>query len=209
MQPTNRLVAGGLLAALGLALAAGPLALADAEPPAAPQDHGWGPSDGPHGDWHRGPGEHPGGWHHHWGPYAEFHALGLTDAQHAQMKSILEAARPAMEDLTQKMRANARQLREITPDDRNYGQVVARVSQDNGVLAGKLLAQRAKTYADLYAVLAPIQKTHLAEIRAKRAKWMDEHPGHEGHEGRDGGHWQHRGPSADAEDVPAADSPEA
>jgi Spy/CpxP family protein refolding chaperone len=213
MQTTHKLAAGGLLAALGLALAAGPVALADADPPAAPQQHGWGPSDGPHGDWHGGRegggGWHHGGWHHHWGPAAEFHALGLTDAQHAQMKSILEAAKPAMQELAQKMRANAKQLRDITPDDKNYGQVAARVSQENGVLAGKLMAQRAKTYADLYALLAPIQKTHLAEIRAKRAQWMEEHQDGKGHEGRDGGRWQHRGPSADAEDAPGTDAPEA
>jgi Spy/CpxP family protein refolding chaperone len=211
MQKANKLAAGGLLAALGLAAAVGPVALADADPPAGPQQHGWGPSDGPgerDGGWHRG-GERRGGWHHHWGPGAEFHELGLTDAQHAQMKSILETARPATQELTQKIRANAKQLREITPDDKNYAQVVARVSQENGVLSGKLLAQRAKTYADLYALLAPVQKTHLAEIRARRAKWMDEHQDGRGHEGRDGGHREHRGPSADAGGAPAGDPPQA
>ena len=112
----------------------------------------------------------------------EFHALGLTEAQRGSMQSIVAAAHPEMEELTRKMRANSQQLRDASPDDKSYSQLVARVSQENGALAAKLITHRAKVYADCYALLAPIQKTRLAEVRAQRSHGMGEHGE---------GHWHH------------------
>jgi Spy/CpxP family protein refolding chaperone len=107
-----------------------------------------------------------------------FRELGLTDAQRASMTSILEAAKPAMKDLHEKLRANFKLLQQTTPDDKNYAQVQAKVSQENGALTAKLITARSKVFAQCYAVLAPVQKTRLAEIRVKRAKWMEERMQH-------------------------------
>jgi Spy/CpxP family protein refolding chaperone len=137
-----------------------------------------------------------GGWHHrHGGAAAMFHELGLTDAQRASMKSILEAAKPAMQELREKLQGNFRLLRQTSPDDKNYAAVVSRISQENGALTSKLISQRAAIYAKCYAVLAPVQKTHLAELQAKRANWMEEHKEHmkEHMQGHMDGHDPHEG----------------
>jgi periplasmic protein CpxP/Spy len=159
MKAMSRVIAGGLLACMAMVVAAGPVAAAVADAPGAPAD---------------APPVH--GWHHHHGDGAAmFRRLGLTDAQRASMKSILEAARPAIKDLHEQMRANFKLLQQTTPDDSNYAQVAARVGQENGALTTQLINARSKVFSQCYALLAPDQKSHLAELQAKHAKWMDEH----------------------------------
>jgi Spy/CpxP family protein refolding chaperone len=184
MKAMRMAIAGGLLTCVAVVVGTG-TAAADADAPAAagaPQqlgsDHGGGRE---HEEWRHEGGRHHG-WHHgHHGHHGQrgvaalFHELGLTDAQRATMKSILETARPAMKDLRDKLQANARLLRQTSPDDRNYSQVVAKVSQENGALVTRLITQRSKVYAQCYAQLAPIQKTRLAELLAKRAQWLEQH----------------------------------
>lgn len=155
----NRVIAGGLLTCMSLVVAAGPVAAAEADAPGAtaeaPSAHGW--------------------QHRHGDAAAMFRGLGLSDAQRASMKSILEAARPAIKDLHEQMGANFKLLRQTTPDDSNYAQVVARVGQENGALTTQLISARSKVFSQCYALLAPDQKIHFAELQAKRAKWMEGH----------------------------------
>ncbi len=178
MKAMGSVIAGGLLACMSMIVAAGPAAAAEADAPGAAADapaaHGW--DHHANGDRHEN-WQH-GGWHHQHGQAHMFRELGLTDAQRASMKSILEAARPAMKDLHEKLRANFKQLRETAPDDKNYAQLAARVSQENGALTAKMISARSKLYTQCYAVLAPIQKTHLAELQAKHAKWTEERMQH-------------------------------
>jgi len=186
MKALGSVVAGGLLACMAMVVAAGPAAAADtdADAPGAPADgpraHQWdhdGEGRGRHEDWqHHGWQRH--GWHHHRGGAAMFRELGLTEAQRTSMKSILEAAKPGMKDLHEKLRANFKLLQQTTPDDKAYAQVAARISQENGALTAKIISARSKVFAQCYAVLAPIQKTHLAELQAKRAKWTEEREQH-------------------------------
>lgn len=184
MKAIGSVIASGVLACMAVIVAAGPAAAADADAPGAPAE---GPQA--HDRNHRGEGERhdgwrrdgerhdgweQGGWHHHHGHAGMFRALGLTDAQRVSMKSILEAAQPAMTDLHEKLHANFKLLRETAPDDKTYAQLATRVSQENGVLTAKLIRARTKLYSQCYALLAPVQKTHLAELQVKRAKWTDE-----------------------------------
>ncbi len=186
MKALGSVIAGGLLACMALVVAGGPAAAADSD-----ADAPGAPADGPRAhQWHHGddgPAQHDGwqhqgwqhrGWHHHRGGAAMFHELGLTDAQRGSMKSILEAAKPAMKDLHEKLRANFKLLQQTTPDDKNYAQLVAKVSQENGALTAKLISARSKVFSQCYALLAPVQKTHLAELQAKRAKWTAEREEH-------------------------------
>ncbi len=202
MNTMGKAIAGGLLTCMAAVMAAGPAGADDADAPGAPQEHAWG--HGEDGDRHEGAGRDGwhhdgaagGGWHHrHGGAAAMFHELGLTDAQRASMKSILEAAKPAMQELREKLQGNFRLLRQTSPDDKNYAAVVSRISQENGALTSKLISQRAAIYAKCYAVLAPVQKTHLAELQAKRANWMEEHQEHmkEHMQGHMDGHDPHEG----------------
>ena len=159
MKATSRVMAGALLACMAMVVAAGPVAAAEADVPGAPAD---------------APSAH--GWHHHHGDGAAmFRELGLTDAQRAAMKSILQAARPAIKDLHVQLRANFRLLQQTSPDDGNYAQVLARVGQENGALTTQLISARSKVFSQCYALLAPEQKLHLAELQAQRAKGMEGH----------------------------------
>jgi Spy/CpxP family protein refolding chaperone len=186
MKALGSVSAGGLLACMALVVAAGPAVAADpdADAPGAPADgprtHQWdhgGDGPGQHDGWQNRDWQHRG-WHHHRGGAAMFRELGLTDAQRASMKSILEAGKPAMKDLREKLRANFKLLRQTTPDDKNYAQLVAKVSQENGALTAKLISARSKVFSQCYTVLEPVQKTHLAELQAKRAKWTAEREEH-------------------------------
>lgn len=180
MRALGSVMAGGLLAGMALIATAGSAVAddADASGADAPRAHDWN-HDGD-GDGHRQNWNHDGhhDWHHHQDGARMFHELGLTDAQRASMKSIMEAARPAMKDLHDQLRANMKLLQQTTPDDRNYSQLVSKVSQENGALMAKLMAARSKVFAQCYAVLAPIQKTRLAEVRAQHAKWTEERMQH-------------------------------
>ena len=181
MKAMGKVIAGGLLSCLAAIVASGPAAAGESDAPGAaagaPQEHAWDKDgDGDrHGGWqHDGAGQHR--WHHHHGGVAAmFRELGLTDAQRAKVKSIVEAARPAMQDLRDQLQANARTLRQTSPDDKNYSQVVAKISQENGALVSKLTTQRSGLYAQCYAQLAPIQKTRLAELLARHEKMLQEH----------------------------------
>ena len=180
--------------AVMLLAAAAPVAFADADADAdgagAPQ-HEWHHQD----------------WHHHGGMVRMFHELGLTEKQRSDVRAALEAAQPAIESLREEMRSNAQLLRQTSPDDKSYAQVVARVSRENGELEGRMISARSKLYAQCYALLAPIQKTRLAEVQAQHAKWagergehLREHPhGHDGNDGHDGHEGHDMGkPQADA-----------
>ena len=187
MKAMGSVIAGGLLACMAMIVAAGSVVAAEADAPGAPgapadapPAHGWDHRDG--GDRHDGSrrdgdeneGWQHGGWHHRHGQAHMFRELGLTDAQRASMQSILEAARPAMTDLHEKLRTNFTLLRETASDDKSYTELAAKVSQEIGALTAKMISARAKVYSQCYAVLAPIQKTHLAELQAKHAKWTEE-----------------------------------
>ena len=65
------------------------------------------------------------------------------------------------------MRANSLELKQIKPDDPNYANVVAQVSQSNGALHSQMITQQANLRAQLYGVLTNAQKTLLAQLEAQ------------------------------------------
>ena len=90
----------------------------------------------------------PHGWHHHHGPDGIcYRKLGLTDAQKAQIKTIMQAAGPQMKSLHQQMRANSLKLRQTQPNDPNYSNVVSEVSQANATLHAQIDTQKAQRAA--------------------------------------------------------------
>ncbi len=176
MQPIVKLIAGGIIV---WAAAWAPLALGVADDASPSADI---PPADPHHPWMQP-------WHErHELPM--FRELGLTSKQRQDMRGIVEAARPAMRTLRDQLRANEQTLRQTTPDDRNYAAVVAKVSQDNGALTAQLISQRAKVFSQCYALLAPIQKTRLAELQAEHAAWREHHPHGEHPQAGDGGEAQ-------------------
>ena len=98
--------------------------------------------------------------------YAE---LGLTAEQQDSVKAIMTAARPQMKTLHEQMKSNRTKLRQTTPDDPNYANVVAEVAQSNATLASQRTTQGAQVQAQIYALLTPTQKTQLASLQAQWA----------------------------------------
>ena len=115
-----------------------------------------------------GPSGHHG-WGHHRGPWHLLSKLGLSDAQKAQVKAIMTAAHPEMENLHQQMHANMQKLQQTKPTDANYSTIAAQVSQTHGSLSAQMMTQQANIRAQIYKVLTPAQQTQLATLQAQMA----------------------------------------
>jgi periplasmic protein CpxP/Spy len=113
-----------------------------------------------------GPGH---GWHHRGGPWHLLSKLGLSDAQKAQIKTIMTAARPQMQSLHQQMHSNMQKLQQTQPTDANYTNIASQVSQTHGSLAAEGLTQRAQVRAQVFKVLTPAQQAQLATLEAQMA----------------------------------------
>jgi Spy/CpxP family protein refolding chaperone len=115
-----------------------------------------------------GPSGHRG-WGHHRGPWHLLSKLGLSDAQKAQVKTIMTAARPEMQSLHEQMHANMQKLQQTQPTDANYSTIAAQVSQTHGSLSAQMMTQQANIRAQIYKVLTPAQQTQLATLQAQMA----------------------------------------
>jgi Spy/CpxP family protein refolding chaperone len=104
---------------------------------------------------------------HHGGPWHLLSQLGLSDAQKAQIKTIVTAARPQMQSLHEQMRANALKLKQTQPTDPNYTSIASQSSQTHGSLSAEMMTQRATLRAQVYKVLTPEQQTELAALEAQ------------------------------------------
>lgn len=134
------------------------------------------------------PGSHHGGWHHHRGAWHLLGKLGLSEAQKAQIKTIMTAARPEMQSLHEQMHANMLKLQQTQPTDANYTTIASQVSQTHGSLSAQMMTQHANVRAQVFKVLTPAQQTQLATLQAqmqarmqahKRGAWGGSSPGAE------------------------------
>jgi periplasmic protein CpxP/Spy len=155
MNSIRKLLAGSLLAAGALAASAAGISIAAAADDAAVTPP---PPGGPHGG--------PHGWHHR-GPGRLLSKLNLTDAQKAQVKTIMTNAGPQMKSIHEQMRANSLKLRQTQPNDANYANVVSEVSQANAGLHSQMTTQRAEVRASVFKVLTPAQQQQLAALEAQ------------------------------------------
>ena len=147
MRSNRKLLAGSLLAAGALLTAGASISLATAadEPATAA---------GPHA------------WHHH----GEGHLLAELDLnaqQQASVKAIMANLGPQMKSIHQEMRANSLKLRQTQPNDPNYANVVAQVTQANGSLHSQMITQKEAMRAQIFKVLTPAQQTQLVALQAQ------------------------------------------
>ena len=165
MNSIRKLLAGTVLATGALLTAGAGMAVAGAADEAPPAAGAPG-----------APGAH--GWHHHGGPMHMYSKLGLSDAQKAQIKTIMQAAGPQMKTLHQQMRANELKLHQVQPTDSNYDAVVSEVSQANGTLHGQMTVQMAGVRKEIFTkVLTASQQTQLQQLEAQmQAHMQARHP---------------------------------
>jgi protein CpxP len=157
MKSIRILLAGTLLAAGALLMAATGISIATA----ADETGAATPPAGAHG------------WHH--GPEHLYAQLNLTADQKAQMKVIMAGAGPQMKSIHQQMKANSLKLRQTQPNDPNYANVVAEVSQADASLHSQMITLHADVRAQVFKILTPAQQTQLAALEAQMQS-----SGHEG-----------------------------
>jgi periplasmic protein CpxP/Spy len=162
MNSIRKLLAGSLLAAGALATAAAGISIASAADPAATTTP---PAEG-HGGWHHHHHHHHG--HGHW----MLSKLNLTDAQKAQVKTIMTAAAPQMKSIHQQMRANSLKLSQMAPNEGGYQATVAEVSQANAALHAQMITQREAVRASVFKILTPEQQQQLATLKAEMTAKM-------------------------------------
>jgi periplasmic protein CpxP/Spy len=163
MNSIRKLLAGSLLAAGALATAGASISIATAADAAAATT----PPAGGHGGWH-----HHRHGHGHW----MLSKLNLTDAQKAQVKTIMTAAGPQMKSIHQQMHANSMKLSQTAPNDPNYAGTVSEVSQANASLHAQMITQREQVRASVFKVLTPAQQQQLAALKAEmQAKMQARH----------------------------------
>ncbi|SRR6266478_3643550 len=109
------------------------------------------------------PGTHA--WRHHHGAGQLLSKLNLSAEQQASVKTIMANAGPQLQIIHQEMRANSLKLRQTQPNDPNYANVVAQVTQANGSLHSQMITQREAVRAQVFKVLTPAQQTQLAQAR--------------------------------------------
>jgi len=109
------------------------------------------------------PGTHA--WRHHHGAGQLLSKLNLSAEQQASVKTIMANAGPQLQSIHQEMRANSLKLRQTQPNDPNYANVVAQVTQANGSLHSQMITQREAVRAQVFKVLTPAQQTQLAQAR--------------------------------------------
>jgi Spy/CpxP family protein refolding chaperone len=152
MTSIRNLLTGTLLAAGALLTAATGISLATAadDATATPTT----PPAGPHG------------WHHH-GPGHLYSKLNLSTEQQASIKTIMSNAGPQMKSIHEEMRANSLKLGQTQPNDPNYANVVAQVTEANGSLHSQMITQREAVRAQIFKILTPQQQTQLAALQAQ------------------------------------------
>ncbi len=149
-----RLLIAAVAVLLGTAIAKSQTS--DAPPP--PPMHGHG---------------HEFGMHDHMmGFFADY--LNLTDAQQAQMKSIMQKEHPAMKPLMQQSYQFDQQLRQYVEGTYDEAKVRALAAQKAQVET-ELTVQRTRIHNELFQVLTADQQSKMKEMEARHQARMQKH----------------------------------
>ena len=120
----------------------------------------------------------PEGHMHHHGMFGEmlpFHAVGLTEAQHAQIKQLYQNAKPTMKPLFEQLRQNHQAMIQlITSGSFDQAKAQALAGQSSQILS-QLAVQHAAIAAQAYQLLTPEQKTKMAQVLAERQQQFEQH----------------------------------
>lgn len=148
-----RLVIAALAVVLGTALAKAQTA-ADAPPP--PPMHG-------HGGF---------GMEHMIGFFADY--LNLSDAQQAQIKTIMEKERPVLQPLLQQVHQDEQQLHPYAEGAYDEAKVRTLAAQQSQTQI-ELTVQRTRIHNELFQVLTPEQQAKMQQFEARQQARMQKH----------------------------------
>jgi Spy/CpxP family protein refolding chaperone len=115
------------------------------------------------------PADEHGGhdWHHHGHGGWLYSKLGLTDAQKASIKTIMQTSGPQMKALHSQLQSNSLKLRQTQPNDPNYSNVVSQTASANASVHQQLDTLKANIRQEIFAELTPAQQTQLQALEAQ------------------------------------------
>jgi Spy/CpxP family protein refolding chaperone len=110
------------------------------------------------------------------------HELNLTQEQHAQIKQIMQAERPAMKPLMQQeMLAHQQLIQLITSGAFDQAKATAIANQEAQTHV-QMQVEHAKIASQIYQLLSSDQKAKVADMITKHQQRMQEHMQKEGQE---------------------------
>jgi protein CpxP len=96
------------------------------------------------------------------------HALNLTDAQKAQMKTVMQKEHPTMKPLFQQEKQIDQQLRQYVEGTYNEANVRTLATQ-KAQLEVEMTVQKTRIHNEMYQILTADQQAQLKDMEAKRA----------------------------------------
>ncbi|MFZ0771748.1 MAG: Spy/CpxP family protein refolding chaperone [Candidatus Sulfotelmatobacter sp.] len=109
---------------------------------------------------------------HMMGFFAKY--LDLSDAQRAQMKSVMQTERPTLKPLMQQLHQMDQQLRQYEEGTYDAAKVQAAVSQQSQTLV-QLRVEESRIHNELFQLLTPDQQSKMKEFEANREARMQQH----------------------------------
>jgi len=103
-----------------------------------------------------------------------FHALNLTDAQKAQMKTLMQKEHPAMKPLFQQSHQIDEQLRQYAQGTYDEAKVRALAAQKAQVEV-EMTVQKTRIHNEMFQLLTTDQQAQLKEIQARHEARMQKH----------------------------------
>jgi len=110
-----------------------------------------------------------------------FRQLDLTDEQKEKIQSIIKSSREDSKALRKQMRTNRKELHNLSENGNVGESKIKNLAKKQGNLHAKMIVQRHKSKAQIYAILTPEQQAKVTEIKAnfkkkmkaRKAKWSD------------------------------------
>jgi Spy/CpxP family protein refolding chaperone len=127
-----------------------------------------------------GPGPHG----HHGGAEMAFRGLNLTDAQKAQIKTIMQQSFASLKSQGQAVRQQREAFEQLSPNASNYQSAAASLAQAEANFTSARVTARAAVTAQIYnTVLTSAQQSQYASnkaaFQARKTQWQQfkaEHP---------------------------------
>lgn len=115
-----------------------------------------------------------GGPGHHGGPAMFLRGLDLTDEQKAKVQEIMEASRTNVEPLMTQLRDGHKKIEVLGTDGKFDQAAVEAAANEQAAVTAKLIVEKEKAKAQIFALLTDDQKAKAAEQRAKFGERLKE-----------------------------------
>lgn len=99
--------------------------------------------------------------------------LALSDTQKQELAALLEMYRPRIKELAERSAQSTQALFDIAPDDADYNNRAAELSQLAGTTAAEMVTLLTELQGSAYALLTEAQQAKFLELRAERRQRME------------------------------------